>query len=685
LIPARVGTDRNGRPRVWRFVERSARSRPVPRGGGVAALVGAGALAVFEQLRMAMLGATLANWDTTMLWVAARDWLHGQIHQPNYWGQSYGSTLEAIPIGLAHLVGVTYWTSTTLTFSVIELLGWACLAWAAWRRGHRVVAGLALAMPVLLSAYHLAFVGWVPDSPFPRLFVIAGCSLLIADPMRTKFLLFGVLLIGLGAQFDPSTALLAGPVLAWCAFETPKTRAHLVAAAVAVGIALASFAAITAVNRRHHDYTFHDPPTLRLSAKTLSASGSHLDRFFRLYAPELVRSWWIPVGVFAALIGVLVVSRQLRYAVPAVTAGVLVLYGLSTRKALSGLGPLFPPGRIFLVFPATVWFLVLLATERTRPTTRRAVLGTRLAVIGLCIATVGSTALRGVQYGSREEAWRTRAIELYRANYYGFTTRSNVTGRCAFDARQSALHRARLVAYLDQTAAYACAALNPAIRTLFPRYERRTWLMYAELSTSRSRLVVSGVPARFCDLARQRASCSWTGGDAALSFPSQGALGLLASSGMQVRAFGPNCRAGDSPIVFGVVCVRGHGVDLTRRPFGPPPPLPDHARSEVVQAFSGMFMTGGNDRTFPNVELGSSLSPNAGLLRASQTAPAPIVEDVTFLDDHEAVVAFRLGSHRLTGEAVIQDGKWRVAAPTFCAYAPVVEYGVGCDLDPFLR
>nr|MDP9335641.1 hypothetical protein [Actinomycetota bacterium] len=45
----------------------------------------------------------------------------------------------------------------------------------------------------------------------------------------------------------------------------------------------------------------------------------------------------------------------------------------------------------------------------------------------------------------------------------------------------------------------------------------------------------------------------------------------------------------------------------------------------------------------------------------------PVVTSVVFLDDHEAVVRFRVGSTTLTGEAMAENGRWRVAAPTFCS------------------
>ena len=69
-----------------------------------------------------------------------------------------------------------------------------------------------------------------------------------------------------------------------------------------------------------------------------------------------------------------------------------------------------------------------------------------------------------------------------------------------------------------------------------------------------------------------------------------------------------------------------------------------------------------------SVEGGASYDDVARALRdVIGDPPTPVVTSVVFLDDHEAVVRFHVGSTALTGEAIAENGHWRVAAPTFCA------------------
>ena len=105
----------------------------------LAVLAGLGLLLAYELARAIGITSRLANEDTSIIWVAARDWMARRIRQPNYYGQSYGSTLEAIPIGVLHAVGASYGFATTVVLATIEFAGWAALAWAAWHRGRHVI------------------------------------------------------------------------------------------------------------------------------------------------------------------------------------------------------------------------------------------------------------------------------------------------------------------------------------------------------------------------------------------------------------------------------------------------------------------------------------------------------------------------------------------------------------------
>jgi hypothetical protein len=627
-------------------------------------------LAVYELAAAARIGSHLVNEDTSLLWVAARDWVHRRVGQPNFYGQSYGSTLESIPIAFLHAVRVPYWTATPAVLAGIEWLGWAVLAWAAWWRGRRVMAAAAFATPILLAAYHTVYVAIVPDSPMPRLIATGGAALLIAEPQRRRWLATAALMLGVGLQFDASAALFALPVFAWWLTVSHRSRAQLQALAAGAVAPLVLLVLTRVFYVRHPDYAFHPAPSLRPSASTLATSSRHLGDLFGLYAPELWRAWWIPCAVLVVLVVALIATRRVAYAAPAALVGGVVLYAMSTPKAASGLGLLLPRGRVLLALPPTLWFLGLLTVEAGlwRPLAGRvSARNVLVAIVALCLA---SSALRLFDFEAREGKWRTEAIALRERGVatYGYLDRATVVRSCRQDLEDARRYDVGLIVYADRSpdrvAAYACASLSPTVETVTPTYERRTWLLYRELSRRRTRVLIADVDASWCDLAAQRSDCSWSNGRALLTFPAQPVLPLLRSLGMVIRGFGPHCR----PAVSYLVYCHGTDVDLTRRPFGPPPRQPDVASREIRGAFTTMFARHDGHITPGAVEQGAAYQDVIRTLdQLPGNPPAVEVNAVTFLDDHEAVVHYRVGGKSLVGEAVVEDGRWRVSVPAFCA------------------
>jgi hypothetical protein len=606
------------------------------------------------------------NEDTSLLWVGARDWAHGRVGQPNFYGQSYGSTLESVPIALLHALRVPYWTATPFVLAMIEWLGWVLLAVAAWRRGRRVMAVVAVAIPVVLSAYHTVYAAMIPDAPLPRLLVIAGVALLVSDPKRRLSLAFAAISLGVGLQFDPSAAMLALPAVVWWALTTRRSRAQLEALAAGAVPPLGLFVFTRLFYVRHPDYAFHPGPSLRVSGSTLTSSAHHLGDLFSLYAPELWRSWLVPIAVLVVVVAALVATRKLAYSVPALLVALIVLYAMATPRAASALGVLLPRGRVLLALPATLWFLGLLTVEAGvwRPlagrVTRRQVL---IAVIVLCVS---SSAVRLIDFEGRVGYWRAKSIALRRSGplTYGFEPRAEVVRSCHADIDYARRHDVGLLVYFDGVAAYVCASLSTRIETMNPGYERRTWVLYRELTHPRTSFVMVDVHATWCALAAPRATCSWADGRATLTFAAQPVLPLLASLGVGIRGFGPSCHP---ETMFAVIC-NGHSADLTRQPFGPPPKQSDTARSDIIAAYRAMFDVRPGRVPLASVEAGAAYDDVAGALRdIVGTPPTPVVTKVVFLDDHEAVVRFHVGSTALTGEAVVENGHWRVAAPTFCS------------------
>jgi hypothetical protein len=93
--------------------------------------------------------------DQTLLWFAGRELLHLHLHEPNFYGQNYNTVFEALPGELLHLLGVSLALASPLGTTLMASGCWLILAWAALRRGYRLAAAAALALPVCLCVPYL--------------------------------------------------------------------------------------------------------------------------------------------------------------------------------------------------------------------------------------------------------------------------------------------------------------------------------------------------------------------------------------------------------------------------------------------------------------------------------------------------------------------------------------------------
>lgn len=127
---------------------------------------------------------------------------------------------------------------------------------------------------------------------------------------------------------------------------------------------------------------------------------------------------------------------------------------------------------------------------------------------------------------------------------------------------------------------------------------------------------------------------------------------------------------------------------------GPPPADVDAARAEIQAAYSAHGTTSEDGTSIPSVERGEDLGPTVALAKSMARdrgiavggADIPtVVDEVQFIDAEHAAVWFSISinghpmvrHHR--GDAVLIDGKWKMARLTFCQIMSMG--GVPCPPD----
>ncbi len=611
---------------------------------------------------IATVSSEITGPDNSVLWYAVPEWTHLRLHEPGFYGQSYGSTFDAIPAAALHAVGVGLAWAVPIGLGLSILTVWFALGWAAARRGHPTVALLAYAGPVLLSSYYVVFVTVVPVE---RAFALVGIgvAMLLVRSRHAWVTALGVAVTGVAVAIDASSLVLVAPIAVWFALDL-RRRTELVPVLVGLIPAVAYFVYRLWFYRAHPDHDLHGALPLRPSFDVLGRVFDDPYPVFRLFALEVLREWWMPLAAGAVVLVVVLARRRATTAVPAVLVLVFTLYAVSTPRAGDRAGLFLPPARVLLMVPFALWFLVFLLAE-TRPSFPGWVRPAVVAVV-MVLAAVSFTE-RLVGSGTHDPA--VVHHEALTSILYAFEPVRGVERDC--DRIEAAAARAGadlVVLPLGGTRAFACAGrTGNTLETLDIPFERRTWLLERAARVPVRTVLVRPVPSDFCAVARRRAiRCRQAHGVAVLTARRQPALNLLALIGLSVRPFGPGCR------IVGTRCAGG--TDARRAFPEPVGTVPAAARTEVGEAWRGV-LRGDSSWSEPMPGVHQTV---AAIERRRHGRPVPRLRNVSMTGPRSvrAEVRGAEGAPQSVEQFVLVDGRWRVARSTVCAVA--VDLGAQC-------
>jgi hypothetical protein len=452
----------------------------------------AGGLLIDQLRALLSFGRSHTDQDQTILWYAGRELLSGKVYEPNFFGQRYNTTFEAIPGALLHAAGLSWGTALPLATTLLVTLAWVLLAAAAYRRGQPLAALLALAAPLLMRVqYVLLF-----DAPRG---VIAGdCAAALAMAIglaarRYQIRLCSLVAIGgLAVLWDYAAALAVIPVLVyvvcrdWPQYRRRGGQTALLAAAAMLPPLTWFLFTITWWDA-HHSYVTYPEAASSLHWSVWVHNVDHLSAYLSYFAPALA-----PVaGVAVVLLGsgivlVMVLAVQRRSLALLLANGsllVLILLSLTSTSAVEP-GLYLAGSRILLPLPFAVWFLsfaVLDTAKRTRPygsprPTQRVIAIVVLATISLIVTQINFSTVA------------TRSITPTVG--VSVATPTLLSALCAGLMSVYRSTDAQLLATNNVNEAYGCAA-EDGINTLIPYFDRRGWLIQASLREPIQRILVA--------------------------------------------------------------------------------------------------------------------------------------------------------------------------------------------------
>jgi hypothetical protein len=500
-----------------------------------------------DQLRALLgYGRLATNEDQTLLWFAGRELVRFHLHQPNFYGQNYNTVFEALPGQLFHMLGVSLALASPLGTMLIASACWLILAWVALRRGHRLAAAAALALPVCLSVPYLLLF----DAPRGVMSgdlagVVAVAAALAIDRPRWRL---AVLLAvgGLAIAWENAVALAIIPALAATTVSSLRglleRRQRTLLVAGAALLVPAGWMVLDHLWYRSHavDLTAANVNT-KLQLSVLATNLGHPARTFGFYAPQL---WQRPVVLIAAIAALLILAvavsfaaRRSAPAAAALTFLVVLFVILSARDTLNAHPDLYRSGSRFLLpMPIGLWVVLFFTLAAVRDHRRGRTPGRRRLDPRLPLAAMTALALASVISAQARFGAELRRVTAVDAGTHPALVVVNSTAllaECADVKRLYRTTRAQLLVTYQRNVAYGCAAQDD-LNTLDTDYERRGWLLRAATKRPVRRILIRGWTCGM--LSARTGACRAEGHDMVLlTTPPRPASVSLALAGVPLR------------------------------------------------------------------------------------------------------------------------------------------------------
>jgi hypothetical protein len=445
------------------------------------------------------------NIDQTLLWFASKEAVHGRLHEPNFYGQTYNTVFESAPGALLHLIGLPFGLAIPLSTTLFVSVIWVALAVTAYLKGKYLVALLALAAPLILRVQYLLLYdaprGIMAGDFLAIIAVICALYWCKKSPMKLASL---IALGGVAVLWDYAAALIVVPVIIYILFKDwRKIKSQLIKVFfICIGSTLMPIGWLL-IQKNWYSSHPYDLTANSISTKpqwtVFLHSISHFSSYLAFFAPVLVPIADVAAVLFCVFLAglILVAIKRRSYGLFFSTLSLALLTSLVLSLPHAGN---YAPGlylsrsRLLLTMPIAVWVLIFLSSLDNNSyylhfyniTKFQAMMKKTAAWLFIVIVVLS--------FGVTQLDFKTIVA---RATYSDVSANwiinpSRLIDTCQRINNTYVATNAQLFATNDGTLAYGCAAQYNNLNTIEPIYDRRGWIIDASFKKPIERILIQG-------------------------------------------------------------------------------------------------------------------------------------------------------------------------------------------------
>lgn len=413
-----------------------------------------------------------------------KDYSHGIVHEPFFYGQDYNFPLEAWAAVPGYWLGLPLYIILPLVSLLFSLSPFLILTSALYKKKFYASAAFILLILCTLSTKYDLITG------LPRGFVqgifTASLALLFLNRVRYSSVFIIGLLLGLAFVFNPNSLFLSICILFALWYKNTSKIKVIHILLLMIGIALA-FGLNWQLNQfyvLHPAHNLHHKDPLRYHLTDLARLGE-LDALWTGLSPLFWNFAIINLLIFTGFI--IYFFKNKKYPLAWFTCFIFgaILASVALSKCADGTQSfLFPYSRFYLSIP--IVFSILLWLNSSTPLQALRVKPRLLFLIP--IIGLGYTIFKTITLNTfiKNQLTIDAGVQCMKVDA--------LKNKCQTIQNKMRTHHVNLMVNIDRDdkIAYGCPCLwnNDSFQTLNPEYERRTWRLATENKVVREQLMM---------------------------------------------------------------------------------------------------------------------------------------------------------------------------------------------------
>jgi hypothetical protein len=437
--------------------------------------------------------------DQTVIWLAAKDMLHGHFYQPCFYGQSYNPLVESL-LSIPLLVfQIPIYMALPIVSAFLGMIPFLLFAFLL-KRKFPVAAIFSLALPMALPWFYSGLL--IVPRGFVTGMAIASvpCAILLFGKQKNIPYFIAGLLSMLALATNPNCTMFLAPVLLFAWLTHFKNKNFYIFFLAGFILATAFPLYIDHFYKTHDKYNVHVMhsvlPDFTFMIEGITHSDWYLQEisFIRPHAILYTIILQLAAGIF------LFVKKRKTAAVSVLFSMIVMLASFSIPKVHDGGDRInFPLCRMFLGLPFSFvifayWIEEAINKDKFYPLLQK-ILPTLFLILVIFFVI------------RRDQTFKKKyPDEVFNSLTVVIKLVDNVCETCDTLKNMAARYHTGLIVFdgLTKMYNYGCPALSYPFETLYPGQERRRWRMNAEEKMRRERFILMPETMKFLENARKK-------------------------------------------------------------------------------------------------------------------------------------------------------------------------------------